>query len=116
MIAGTVALTAAVVASLCLYQGYNPTPIAFYGASASSEKQIAFLQFLAKYGKTYASKSDMNSRFDIFSKNLDLIQAHNNADVERYKMGINRFTDMTIEEFNALYGTHGVKPKKSQKK
>ena len=65
--AGTVALTAAVIASLCVYQNYNPTPIAFYGTTANSEKQVAFLQFLAKYGKTYATKSDMNSRFEIFS-------------------------------------------------
>ena len=39
----------------------------FYGDSIHEEKQQAFMHFLAKYGKTYASKSDMGSRFEIFS-------------------------------------------------
>lgn len=45
-----------------------------------------------------------------------MIQAHNNADLNRYKMGVNRFTDMTFDEFNALYGLSGVKPKKNEKR
>jgi hypothetical protein len=39
----------------------------------NSEKQVAFMHFLAKYGKTYGTKSDVNSRFAVFSDNFDRI-------------------------------------------
>lgn len=35
------------------------------------------MQFLAKYGKTYATKSEINSKFEVFSKNYDAIKEHN---------------------------------------
>ena len=76
------ALTAAVVCSLFLYQNEPYDGLAFYGSNMD-EKHTAFLQFLAKYGKTYATKSDMGSRFKTFSDNYDLIQAHNSAKDER---------------------------------
>lgn len=56
------------------------------------------MQFLAKYGKTYATKSDIHSRFQIFSANYDRIQEHNEKE-DAYKMGINHFSDMTEDEF-----------------
>ena len=59
------------------------------------------MQFLAKYGKTYVSKDDISSRFNTFSDNLDRINEHNKGD--SYKMGINEFSDMTIEEFESVY-------------
>ena len=65
------------------------------------EKQIAFMQFLAKYGKTYASKSDMGSRLKIFLANFDKIKAHNSQE-DAYKMGVNQFSDMTFQEKELL--------------
>ena len=73
MIAGTVALTAVSIATICMYQSKFDNGMVFYGEAAHSEKQQAFLQFLAKYGKTYATKSDMTSRFQTFSENYDHI-------------------------------------------
>jgi len=67
VIAGTVALTAAAVCLLQINSSPSPKFMQFYGDSVHQEKQQAFMQFLAKYGKTYASKSDMGSRFEIFS-------------------------------------------------
>jgi hypothetical protein len=66
VIAGTVALTAAIIGTLYLYQGEIAHGLAFYGSNVD-EKQAAFISFLAKYSKTYATKSDMNTRFQIFS-------------------------------------------------
>jgi C1A family cysteine protease len=104
VIAGTVALTAVAVAALCLGQ-HRAEEIRFYGEI--SEKQAAFMQFIAKYGKTYAAKSDMGSRFQTFSANYDRVQAHNSLD-NAFKMGVNRFSDMTEEEFTSMYGTQGL--------
>jgi hypothetical protein len=47
--------------------------IAFYGDNMQSEKTQAFMQFLAKYGKMYGTKSDLNSRFEIFSSTYEKI-------------------------------------------
>lgn len=47
------------------------------GESASSSKQEAFMNFLAKYGRSYASKHDMTSKFTVFSENYDKIEEHN---------------------------------------
>jgi hypothetical protein len=66
------------------------------------------MQFLAKYGKTYATKSDLSTRFTTFSENYDRIKAHNSLGGERFRMGINQFSDMSLDEFTALYGKHGV--------
>lgn len=81
VIAGTVALTAAVIATVCLYQSEPKSAFAFY--QNMGEKETAFLHFLARYGKTYASKTDLTGRFEVFSKNYDAIQAHN-ADGDRF--------------------------------
>lgn len=113
VLAGTIALTAAAIGIMCLQKGSSSEEIRFYGDSQHSEKQAAFMQFLAKYGKTYATKSDLSSRFQIFSENFDRVKEHNNQ-AEKFTMGINRFSDMSIEEFSSLYGTQGLTVKEAQ--
>lgn len=71
LIVGTVALTAAVIASLCLYQNSGATSSINFNMADASEKEQAFMHFIAKYGKTYASRSDINTRFQVFSQNYD---------------------------------------------
>lgn len=60
------------------------------------------MTFLAKYGKTYASKHDVNHRYETFSKNYDKIEDHN-AKSEHFKMAVNKFADLTEEEFHTRY-------------
>lgn len=60
------------------------------------------MQFLVKYGKTYATKGDITSRFSTFSENFERVKEHNKGG--RFRMGINQFSDMTLEEFTAIYG------------
>jgi hypothetical protein len=38
---------------------------------------MAFMRFIAEYGKTYATKSHYNSKYEIFAKNYEEIQRHN---------------------------------------
>jgi hypothetical protein len=42
-----------------------------------AEKQLAFAEFLAVHGRSYASRDVMNSKFETFSSNLDHIHSHN---------------------------------------
>lgn len=72
-------------------------------ASEASEKHKAFAQFIAQYGRSYASKDTAEERFNIFSANFDQIKAHNANENRTFEMGINAFTDMTVEELNKRY-------------
>ncbi len=79
-----------------------------YGFLKASEFLVdaekAFLNFIAKYGKSYNSKSSHFKRFQTFRSNLDKIMRHN-KDKPSFEMGINRFSDMSEEEFLNIYGT-----------
>lgn len=72
-----------------------------------SEEQFAFMQFVAQYGKTYGTKSDINSRFEIFAENFRRMKAHNSHSTT-YQMGINKFSDLSLEEFEVLYHKNGL--------
>lgn len=56
------------------------------------------MQFLAEYGKTYSTKSHLNSKFKVFAQNYKAIKEHN-AQKHDYEMGVNQFSDLTLEEF-----------------
>ncbi|XP_007021896.2 PREDICTED: zingipain-1 [Theobroma cacao] len=57
--------------------------------------------WMAKYGRTYQTKTEKDRRFKIFKENLEYIQNFNNAGNRSYKLGINEFADMSHDEFVA---------------
>ena len=67
------------------------------------------MRFVAEYGKTYTTKSHLNTRYEIFAKNFEMIKTHNANEEKHYEMGVNKFTDMTHEEFLEHYHKHGLK-------
>jgi hypothetical protein len=100
---GSVALVGAVVSTLAVFGQHDPlSDIKFYGEGVTPAKTQAFLTFLAQHGKTYATKDDVNTRFEIFSKNYDHIEEHNENN-EHFKKAINKFADLTEEEFTHHY-------------
>ena len=66
-------------------------------------KQAAFAQFIAEYGRSYASKETAEQRFKIFSQNYDKIMTHNADPSKTYEMGLNDFADMTVDELKQRY-------------
>jgi cathepsin L len=68
-----------------------------------SEYQQAFTEFIVEHGRTYAS-ADFFERYNIFKRNLDTINAHNTED-HSWSMGMNKFGDLTPDEFHATYLT-----------
>lgn len=75
---GTVTLGAVAIASYCLMNNsiINQSESSMFLASRSnlkSEKEAAFIKFIAEYGKVYASTNEVTSRFKIFSENYDKI-------------------------------------------
>lgn len=63
--------------------------------------------FQTTFDKTYKSAEDESVRFQIFANNVKMICKHNEeytAGLTTYKMGLNRYSDYTIEEFRKMMG------------
>ncbi len=58
-----------------------------------------FYKFIAKYGKHYSTKEEMNNKANAFKHNINHIHTSNQVKGRKYKLGINKFTDMTNKEF-----------------
>uniref|UniRef100_A0A336MM66 CSON002914 protein n=1 Tax=Culicoides sonorensis TaxID=179676 RepID=A0A336MM66_CULSO len=62
--------------------------------------------FKMTHSKQYANNEEEIKRKEIFKTNLKMIQSHNdrfNKGTETFAMGINKFTDMTSQEFKDKY-------------
>jgi C1A family cysteine protease len=81
-----------------------------------SDKEIMhrsqFENFITKHKRMYASPAEKEYRFQVFSKTLDEIAETNSKNLS-YTAGINKFTDLTKEEFKAKY--LGFKPDLNKK-
>jgi len=71
------------------------------GAAAT---EVSFGEWASKHGKTYASKSELVLRRSIFAANQAKINQHN-AEGHSWSMSLNKFADLTGEEFKALYAS-----------
>lgn len=60
---------------------------------------------MARHGRYYAIKEEKEIRFRIFEDNLDYIERFNREESHTYKLGVNEFSDLTIEEFLANYAS-----------
>ena len=63
------------------------------------ELEGEFVRFIAIYGKSYASKTEVPSRFEQFAKNYMLIKEHNARGEEvTFKMAVNHMADLHESE------------------
>lgn len=63
----------------------------------------AHQQWMIKYGRTYTNIYEMEKRFQIFKENLEYIEKFNKVGNKSYTLGLNEFSDLSSEEFMALY-------------
>ena len=76
----------------------------FLSAPSSDEAaKQAFIDFKMKFNKSYGSKNELNYRFGVFKNALNRIQEVNTDSSKTYTLGINRFADLTFEEFSNQY-------------
>jgi cathepsin H len=61
---------------------------------------LRFARFAVRYGKSYESAAEVRRRFRIFTESLQEVRSTNSRGLS-YKLGINRFSDMSWEEFQA---------------
>jgi len=72
-------------------------------ASAFTEKEYraAFLKFVKDNNKHYA-QSEFASKYRVFKANMDFVQEWN-SNAENHRVAVNKFADLTIAEFSAMY-------------
>ena len=61
-----------------------------------------FTEFKQKYEKKYSGLDEELKRFNIFKSNVESIELHNSRG-SSYSRGINKFTDLTEEEFKSTF-------------
>lgn len=70
--------------------------------SAESDAMALYESWLVKHGKAYNAIGEKERRFEIFKDNLRFIDEHNCVD-RPYKLGLNRFADLTNEEYRSKF-------------
>jgi len=61
-----------------------------------------FAAWAATFGKTYNGDDEFSARQAIYDANMAKYEAHNADATQTYTMGPNQFSDLTLEEFQAL--------------
>lgn len=61
--------------------------------------------WLVKHGKVYNALGEKERRFEIFKDNLRFVEEHNSngAGNKDFKLGMNKFADLTNEEYRAMF-------------
>lgn len=72
-------------------------------------------EWLVKHGKVYNALGEKDKRFEIFKDNLKFIDNHNSLNTT-YKLGLNRFADLTNEEYRAKFLGTRIDPNRRMKK
>ncbi len=73
-----------------------------------------FVNFQETFGKKYLDTQEMESRFTIFKQNMFHILSHNADSRHTFTMSINKFTDLTSDEFrNYVHGIRKTLPIKN---
>nr|GME09451.1 ervatamin-B-like [Ipomoea batatas] len=77
-----------------------------YEATSRTLEEISLLpqlheQWMAQHARSYKNDVEKANRFKIFKQNLEYIESFNKAVNRSYTLGLNKFADMTSEEFRA---------------
>ncbi|VFQ97103.1 unnamed protein product [Cuscuta campestris] len=78
----------------------------------NSSIRVIFESWKILHGKSYTLASEEHERrFEIFKDNVNRIEAFNAGPGRSYKLGVNKFADLTNEEFSAIYASGYKSPK-----
>ena len=77
-------------------------------ASALSDIEFEYVQYLGKFGKTYNDATEFGLRMENFARNHKIIQEHNLKD-STYKLGWTTLTDWSWHEYTQLLGDRSVR-------
>ncbi|KAK8642064.1 hypothetical protein V6N13_011426 [Hibiscus sabdariffa] len=60
-------------------------------------------EWMAMHGRVYTDAVEQEKRYAIFKGNVERIDSFNNGVEKGYKLGVNKFADLTNEEFRSLH-------------
>jgi cathepsin L len=85
-----------------------------FAARFHSHDRVQWIKFKNQYNKVY-TRAEESVRFAIFQDNLRAIERHN-AGQHSFRLGVNKFSDMTNTEFKRFngYRASGARPISSQ--
>jgi cathepsin F len=69
---------------------------------AAPSEWASFMSFVQKYNKKYHNEKEILDRFTIFKSNLKIIDELNNKQ-KSARFGINKFADLSPQEFRSMY-------------
>ncbi|XP_044511549.1 cysteine proteinase RD21A-like [Mangifera indica] len=81
---------------------YDETHASKSSWRTDDEVMAIYEAWLVKHGKVYNALGEKEKRFEIFKDNLRFIDEHN-SEKRTYKVGLNRFADLTNEEYRSKY-------------
>lgn len=87
--------------------------IAIVLVAAVTADQAAWNSYKLKYGKKYKNVAEEKARMKIFMDNMEKIEAHNELFKNKtisHEKGLNKFSDMTDDEFYSKYAFTGYDP------
>lgn len=88
---------------LSIIDNNNHKPIDQNTDGRSDEEVMGiYRDWMAMHGKAYNGIGERERRFEVFKDNLRFIDDHNSAN-RTYKVGLNRFADLTNEEYRSMY-------------
>ncbi|XP_030462101.2 senescence-specific cysteine protease SAG12-like [Syzygium oleosum] len=67
-------------------------------------------EWMAIHGRDYKDAAEKAKRYEIFKENVKRISAFNNGKDVGYKLAVNKFADLTNEEFRASYTGYKRRP------
>lgn len=68
-----------------------------------TEYEMLFTQFVKQHNKEYETPTEFFHRYNIFKSNLDYILRHESNPARTFTLGMNKFGDLTNQEFVAQY-------------
>ncbi|XVF27505.1 hypothetical protein REPUB_Repub14bG0113200 [Reevesia pubescens] len=60
-------------------------------------------EWMAHHSRVYIDAAEKEKRYGIFKENVERIEAFNNGVEKGYKLGVNKFADLTNDEFRSLH-------------
>ncbi|XP_073001167.1 cysteine proteinase mucunain-like [Typha latifolia] len=78
---------------------------------SEEEMRLLYDGWLVRHRRAYNALGEKEKRFEIFKDNVRFVDAHNaaaDAGERSFRLGLNRFADLTNEEYRAIYlGSRG---------
>jgi hypothetical protein len=88
--------------------------IVSYGERSEEETRRMYVDWMARHGKAYNAVGEEERRYQVFKDNLRYVDRHNAA-ADSFRLGLNRFADLTNDEYRSAYLGVKNKPQRDSK-